>query len=73
MDRRCSFAYPGELRSVTQPVRPGLGPLDEALARGVRPVGSSNRRDGRAAECEALEKPWDATPRGFESLSLRTS
>jgi hypothetical protein len=29
------------------------------------------RRDGRAAECEALEKPWDASPRGFESLSLR--
>ena len=31
------------------------------------------RRDGRAAECEALEKPWDASPRGFESLSLRRS
>ena len=32
---------------------------------------SRRRRDGRAAECEALEKPWDASPRGFESLSLR--
>ena len=33
LDRRGSFAYPGELRSVTQPVRPGLGPLDEASGR----------------------------------------
>ncbi len=25
------------------------------------------------AECEALEKLWDASPRGFKSLSLRCS
>ncbi len=25
------------------------------------------------AECEALEKLWDASPRGFKSLSLRRS
>src|SRR5581483_1806357 len=33
----------------------------------------SGRRDGRAAECEALEKPWDASPRGFKSHSLRVT
>ena len=29
------------------------------------------RRDGRADECAALEKPWDSGSRGFESHSLR--
>ena len=29
------------------------------------------RRDGRADECAALEKPWGSGPRGFESHSLR--
>ncbi len=54
---------------ITQMVR--LGRWSVARHRPVRLP--PPRRDGRAAECEALEKPWDASPRGFESLSLRSS
>jgi hypothetical protein len=56
-----------------RPGRDGRAARGSSKSPGVRiplpPLDS--RRDGRAAECEALEKPWDASPRGFESLSLR--
>src|SRR4051812_10171092 len=35
------------------------------------PIAWRRGRDGRAAECEALEKPSGETLRGFESHSLR--
>src|SRR2546421_10145326 len=51
----------------------------ERPTHGLRPCGPASvgsvglvlRRDGRAAECEALEKPSGETLRGFESHSLR--
>jgi hypothetical protein len=36
------------------------------------PREGQTRRDGRADECAALEKPWDLGSRGFESHSLRS-
>ena len=58
--------------ALTQDVDQGVAEPSRSGSLAVSDTGCS-RRDGRAAECEALEKPWDASPRGFKSHSLRRS